>query len=318
MRAALLLAALATPAWAFQIGTAFTTPCHERLTARAFKQTLASWPADSIPSAPSDVEARLAADLASKLAPDLDERYRYAFFSLILGVRAPDCEGHSLFELENTRLIHVPANDQYAHALRNATDDGEAGNQAALDGARAVISSMTARARAEEFVTVEDYVDHYGLVSVKVWAPAYFVGRAAHATQDSFSHTLRDNDFHTVRHVMNYADALIRDYDEARDGLRHSGSMDECEAEEGNAAITGAAVQATAELMLARGSEAQLTAMMDSWLVTLPGCVMSNDYCHSPWLTFAREDQTHSYLGCSSGSGLLMLGALALLRRRRR
>lgn len=316
MRGALILTVLSAPAWAFQIGTAFTTPCHERLTARAFKQTLASWPVDSLPAAPSELEAGFAAELAKKLAPELDEKYRYAFFSLVIGVRAPDCEGHSLFEFENTRLIHVPANDQYAHALRNAVDDGEAGNQAALTGARAIIIDMTNRGRAEDFVTVNHYVDDYGLLEVKVWAPAYFLGRAAHATQDSFSHALRDDGFHTVRHVMNYADALTKDYDEARDGLRHSGTMDECEAE--NAPVTGAAVQATAELMLARGSEAEVTAMMDSWLVTLPGCVMSNDYCASPWLAFAREDQTHSYLGCSSGSGVLMLGALALLRRRRR
>lgn len=317
MRAALLLTALAWPAYAFQVGTAFTEPCHERLIARAFEQTLDTWPADALPQAPGRPELGLADEVTRQLSPGLDPRYRYTLFSLYIGVRAPDCEGHSLFELENTRLIHVPENDQYAHALRNAVDDGPAGDQAAMAGARAVIVDMTARARASDFITVKHYLDGYGLIDVKVWGPAYFVGRAAHATQDSFSHTLRDDDFHTVRHVMNYADALTRKYDEGRDGLRHSGEMDECEDDE-NLPVRTAALLATAELLRARGSDAQVNAVLDTWLGTAPGCTVDNAYCDSPWLELAREDEAHSYLGCSASTGVLLLGALTLLMRRRR
>jgi hypothetical protein len=317
MRIALLIVALSLPAHAFQIGTAFTTPCHERLTVSAFKQTLSTWPVEDMPQAAGRAEVGFSADFGKKFAPDLDPRYHYALFSLIVGVRSPDCEGHSLFELEHTRLIHVPADDQYGHALRNSTDDGEAGNQAAMNGTRAVILDLTAKGRTTDFITVKHFADNYGLLDVKVWAPAYFLGRAAHATQDAFSHTLRDNDFHTVRHVMNYADALIKEYEEDRDGLRHSGSMDQCD-DAINAPIRAAAAQATAELMLARGSEAEVTAMMDSWLGINTGCDMANKYCDNPWLTFAASDQTHSYLGCSSGSGVLMLATLALFRRKKR
>ncbi len=321
--AAMLAAVLAFPASAFSIATAFSSPCHEPLTAAAFSRSRAAFPADQIPPPPTALEQKLSEDFAKNYGPaDTPPEYLFAQMSLIMGVRAPDTDGHSLLDLDNTRILHTVPHDQYAHALRGAEDDGEAGNTQVAIGTRETIHQLMTQARDalgkprdEQYETVTYDIDGYGLLDVQVWAPAYYAGRAAHALQDSFSHSLRVDDFHRVAHFFNYADAITPRYEEARDGFRHSGSMDRCGHE--TEPVTNAATDATAALLLAINSRSALDAMLDDWFDVAPGCTIDNAYCDSPWLELASEDVTEPYLGCSSAQGLLVAGAMLLLRRRR-
>ncbi len=316
-----LLAAL--PAQAFSIATAFSSPCHEPLTAAAFARARATFPAETIPPAPTELERRVSEDFAKNFgAADVPVEYRYAQMSLIMGVRAPDTGGHSLLDLDNTRILHTVPHDQYAHALRGGDDDGEQGNEVVAEGVRVTVNALMAQAREAlskprdaQYIGVTYDIDGYGLVELRVWAPAYFAGRAAHAVQDSFSHSFRTDGFHRVTHFFNYADAISPRYDEARDGFRHSGSMDKC----GHATetITNAATEATVALLNAVNSQPALDAMLAQWVTIQPGCNRENAYCDSPWLALAAQDVTEPYLGCSSAQGLLFAGALVSLLRRR-
>lgn len=322
-RVATLVLLAALPSHAFSIATAFSSPCHEPLTAAAFARARPTFPLDMIPPAPSELERRVSADFAKNFgAADVPEEYRYAQMSLIMGVRAPDTGGHSLLDLDNTRILHTVPTDQYSHALRGGDDDGEAGNEIVADGVRVTINALMAQARDElakpvdqQYIGVTYDLDGYGLVELQVWAPAYFAGRAAHALQDSFSHSLRTDGFHRVTHFFNYADAITPRYDETRDGFRHSGSMDKCGHE--TEPVTNAATDATASLLNAINSQAALDTVLADWVVIQPGCNVENSYCDSPWLELAGEDVTEPYLGCSSAQGLLFAGVLVSLLRRR-
>ncbi len=317
MRRALVLTVVAAHAQAFSIGTLISEPCHERLTARAFLDSGPLWPVESMPAAPDHLTQELSAQFAQTFAPELDAREHYALLSLLVGVRAPDCSGHTLTDLNNTRVLHSAPEDQYAHATRAASDDGADGDARVMAAVHGTIRSLLLQARtSREFITVNYEMDGYGVTKLTLWAPAYFLGRATHAVQDSFSHTLRDNGFRRVRHVMNYTDALRSTYDEARDGLRHSGSMDTCDTDT-NTAVTDAAVEASRALFAARNDDIALELFAAEWLTAEPGCELSNNYCDSPWVEFAREDQTFPYLGCSSTGGLWLWGLTLLLCRRR-
>lgn len=328
MRAlALSLAVLAAPAWAFTIGTLFSNPCHERITTDAFSQSMASWPADQIPGPPRDIERKLAARFVKDFDPEgkIAAEYHYAYMSLIIGVRAPDTEGHSLLDIDNTRLIHAPPLDQYGHALRSAVDDGVEGDAVVATEVRKVIAGFADEARAalakprdEQFIDVKFDVEGYGLVTLQLWAPAYLAGRGAHAMQDSFSHSLRNDDFHQVLTFFNYADAIRKTFDETRDGLPHSGTMDSCV--ERTAPVTTAAASATASYLNGLRDSTAVTQTLDTWLTVKSGCTRENDFCASPWLDFALSDVSEPYLGCSISpleSAAWLLPAWLLFRRRR-
>lgn len=322
-RVAWLTSLVALPAFAFSIATAFSSPCHEPLTAAAFSRARASFPAEQLPRVPSELEQKVSEDFAKNFGPaDVPPEYLYTQMSLIMGVRAPDTGGHSLLDLDNTRLLHTVPSDQYSHALRGGADDGPEGDEVVAAGVRATVNALMSQARDalgkprdEQHIPVTYDIDGYGLVKLQVWAPAYFAGRAAHALQDSFSHSLREDGFHRVVHFFNYADAITKNYDEARDGFRHSGSMDKC----GHATepITNAATDATTALLLAIDSQARLDVVLNDWVTTRPGCTIENAYCDSPWLALAAEDVSEPYLGCSSAQGLLVAGVMLLLLRRR-
>lgn len=316
MRRLFLLGLLALRAWGYSIGTAFSEPCHERLTAEAF---------DAVRSQLEFTEG------ATLRQPALEQTYgvtpgsepeRFALMSLLIGVHAPDTEGRSLLELENTRLIHVAPFDQYGHALRNADDDGVDGELRALDGIRARLRALLAEVRvelarqpAEQRRRVPYYFDGYGLLEIEVWSPAYVLGRAVHLMQDAFSHALRSDDLHRIRHLLNYADAITPRYDERRDGLRHASSLDACGEE--TAPLTMAARTASAELIIdVLGAQGDGDAEIARWLEQETGCDFDDAYCDSPWAIVARRDPTVPLLGCStSGDGVnLLIAAWLALR----
>jgi hypothetical protein len=324
LSATALLTALGWPgaSAAYTIGTRFGDPCHEIIAASAFRVLAARM--DPIPlEVPSGGAWRtlgLPAIEALGVTDDLqNEQVAFLLVSMVLGARSIDTDGHATSELSSLRKLHgaSDARSQYLHALRGPDDDGRAGDGLAVEGTRSVIRELVelaAAARAapigERTLTTTFYEDYYGLVEVEVMATAFYVGQAAHVVADSFSHTIRAeaHGLRRVATVFNYVDAIGPDFDEARDGMRHSDTLDLCLLPEA-ADLTAAATRATYELVLAALAYEQepqaLEAFLDDWISWAPECVADNDYCGSArWVELARRKQTTPYLSCAwSGRG---------------
>jgi hypothetical protein len=337
--AAILLLLLASPVSAYTVGTGFSEACHERMTLEAYSEYIVELPTDRVPVPSGAAWNALSAALIKEFGlQSYDDAQRTMILSLVIGVRAPDTEGHALTDFSNTRRIHADASDegQYAHALRGIGDDGVQGDQAAVQGTREYLRSMIARAhevlrlpRDQQLVKATVYVEGYGLVEVPVWGPLYFMGRAIHALQDSFTHMLRDETFGGVTHVMNYVEAIGTNHQEPRDGVRHSQSMDTCGWT--TAPLQRAAVEATIDLILSQTApfflspsteQPSLDEFLDRWLRYKPNCDFANAYCQSRWLPVAQEAPTHAYLSCGAAPGdgnvlyALVLVAMVWMKRR--
>lgn len=321
----MIVCLFAQRATAYSIGTAFSEPCHESITAAAFAKTPWLWDAAIEPRRAIDAAVGAALLVHVGVAVEDDAR-TFALMSLIVGVRAPDTEGRSLLELEQTRQVHAAPADQYGHALRAAADDGQAGDERALQGAREQLIALVLAAQLAlaaphdaQFHRTTYTLDFYGPVALEVWRPAWLLGRALHLVQDSFAHTLRTEDPHWVAHVLTYVDALSPMHDDARDGLRHSGRLDACTAE--TAPLVAAATAASVEVLeVGRLGAAAASLPGEHWLRLEASCSQSRDRCHSPWLQLAGEEVTSPYLGCSIVPTLLPVWAVGLwwLRRGRR
>ena len=333
---ALFLSAFASaPVRAYTIGTGFTEGCHERITARAFDEILDLLQAPvELPE--SDDWKRVGGFAVRSAGIDQDtlsETEFYILHSLLAGVRSPDTAGHSVLNLDRARSLHTdPAPvGQYAHALRASVDDFEEGNRAAVTGVREVIfRELTDATSGVDSQEIEVFFDFYGTVDVVVWSPAYHIGRAAHAVQDSFSHMIRDeaDGFRAIISVLNFSEAVANTLDEERDGFAHSNVMDSCGPE--TDPIVRAAQEATKQLFISAGDirlsgdlEAA-TPFLDEWYTLREGCSDENDYCgNAHWVQLARDSPTQPFLcstdgtQTSTGPGWVLF-ALALAGWRRR
>lgn len=352
---ALLLLALPLTARAYNLDTVTSESCHERITTEALDQLVGI--IDQAPglTVPDDsLVRRLLANVALPGTENLGEEARYFLLSIIVGVRSPDTEGHSTLNLGALRRVHADpdARGQYAHALRGLADDGVAGDLTAIEGTRAVIRDelMAAAAAFQTRMLVEKpfFVDHYGQVDVLVSLSAWHLGRALHAMQDAHAHMLWNEDVSHVVHVLNYVDAVDGTLKASRDGLAHSGALDECDRDSVQPMVerargrSRALTQAMAAFLL-RGDMAPFErgiAECDDmatdpdlcgWLIYNPPCEAaieagdeammaqvccdaSNAYCESPYLSTAKQKPAGPYLGCVArpgGGG--PAGALALL-----
>ncbi len=320
----------------YSLHSGLTEGCHERITRSAFLNALPSFgPDPTVPMPQSDLWREFSQGVirVNRLKDDFsqleDPAFQLMFISVIIGVRSPDTEGHAITNLTRLRQIHADpdASGQYAHALRGPGDDGVAGDFAAVEGTRRtivdlVIQSFDSRLKPpeEQIITVPLYFDFYGLVDIEVWEPAYLIGRALHALQDSFAHTIRSDDLTRILHVLNYVDAIEGHLTERTDGLPHSDFMDTCEGETAPIAMT--ASQASVSLVIGINKALELSSpepvrlVLDEWLLYEPGCTVDNDYCDSGWVALARRDQTGPYLetvlGCSTTPSAYPVGPVFL------
>jgi hypothetical protein len=342
------------PAGAYSVASGVSEACHEQITARAGVDVLLDIPPAGSVQVPGGNWKDLSKYLLEPLNLDLgamDDTTRFLLTSLVVGSREPDTDGHSVMNIENLHQLHgdPSAVGQYTHSLRGPDDDYQAGDAAAVAGTRALIVELVEEGQGflalpldEQLITTEVYLDFYGQVDVKVHAPLFHAGRAAHALQDSFSHAIRsDQDqLRQVVHVMNYIDAITNDFEEERDGLAHSNSFDKCN-DSAIMPLSDAAVAATADLFAAvrdqlHGLDPNATeAVLDEWLTLKSGCTSENDFCgNGHWVEIARKDQTGPYVrglfGCATGRPigtgagslasvlvLVLLAATVVLRRRR-
>ena len=293
-RAALMLALLApSTARAYTLHTTVTNACHEPITLEALARTAPPVPADGV----SDDEPyyRLAEHFGRALevgppAGDADALWRT---SLVLGVRDPDLRGNGPADLIRLRWVHLPEVTQDDHFLRRSEHDGAAGVAgAAQEGRERLLALIEASAEAyaadpegTRLVPVRAWIQYYHAVEVEVWEPFYRLGEALHLVQDSFTHTYRSDDLHTILEIQNYVESV------GHDTYWREGRRDEVD------------------------------AFLDAWMSLEPGC--EGGMCTSRWVAIAQSDETGA-TGCAVRPGrpagwLLALGlalALALVRRR--
>ncbi|MEM7606098.1 MAG: hypothetical protein AAF411_12155 [Myxococcota bacterium] len=325
---------------AFSVKSGFTDGCHEAVTTGAFFVASVELPAVAPDSVPRSNDWRRIFDhLRPGIEPPLDEATRFLLYSLVVGARAPDSEGYSLTNITVLRGVQADPNGQYIHCLRAASDDFDDGNGTALAGCRGVIIDNLSRAfeiameDPSRTIEVPITLDEYGSFDTSVAAVPYYIGRALHTFEDSFTHSLRSPDLRRVVHVMNYEAAIADTLDEARDGMAHSGAADSCTivagrtgevvnrerffaAVEGSADVLRAFARAVAASQSGETVEERLVAELDAVLLKwfqvadpselgdFDTCTEDNDYCNSPFLETARLEPAGPYLGCSaSGIG---------------
>ena len=349
---AITLLWVTSPASAFTVSSGFTRGCHEEITWAAFQGFLLELPVMGIPVSEDAVWRELANFLLEEgpVDPDtVDETKRFFLVSLIVGVRSPDTDGHSVTNLAQLRQLHSDPSPvgQYAHSLRGKDDDDAEGNKRAIQGIEDLIADELRRSDEylrkppdEQIILGSFYLDYYGRIDVDVWGPMYHLGRAAHALQDSFAHTIRSDadNLRKITHILNYLEAIGSDFDENRDGLAHSDSMDDC-SDADTEDTFNAAVEATVDLFYVARERWNATDpnaldhLVDKWLTLKPDCTLENSFCdNARWLTQVRKKQTGPYFkaifGCQISEGTssstplwLVMGlliVLGLFRRRQR
>ena len=223
---ALSLICLSRDAGAWSVGTGFTDPCHELMTLAARQQSQLDLLDEVILLPDSDDWEDVFAGLKEIMSiPEFQDAYEEFFYhSLLVGVREPDTDGHSMISLYSLRAVHSVDYTQYQHCLREADDDYEVGNELTVMGSWRFIFHQLELARLyllyppeEQIIEADFTLDFYGLMDVEVWAPAFYLGRALHTLQDSFSHTIRSDDLSVIWHAMNYIDAITKSHDECRE-----------------------------------------------------------------------------------------------------
>ena len=329
---ALLIAPSAVQAYA--TGSSATKDCHERITWSALDGS--SWPDGATP--PPDEQAER---LAEQLAVTVPERHQNLWaVSTGIGTRWPDFQGSEPSDFVALNGVHQNPVGQREHCLRMAEHDDvpggdPAGSRAALEDCRAfIMEQVTLALGPDETVdlnateTVEMWLAFVGKDEVDVQRFGFHMGQALHALQDSFSHTVRTEDGHRVRHVLNYIELAGDGLNEDVDGHAHSSALDDCEL--GTPLLDARVSQAMAastDLLnaVADGSNgragriANVHAVLERWLSFAEDdpCVNDIDQCQPPELA-----QTQS--GCSAGGRLsggaiaLILGVLGFLAFRRR
>ena len=154
----------------------------------------------------------------------------------MVGIRLPDTGGHSVANLDDPRREQIdPSPDsQHLHCLRAPAEDGFAGDTSVLRGSEALMrqelsDAAMALGNGQLHTSAPLYLDFYGQLEVEVDEASYLIGRAMHTLQDCYAHTLRSADARTVYSVLNYVEAVAGNLDEARDGMAHSDTLDDCE-----------------------------------------------------------------------------------------
>ncbi len=338
--AALFLVVCATPAAAFTIGSAFTEPCHERVTFEAARDA-GLFDKTRVTAFRTDDQTwrKIANYLEGRLGISFaDEFDRFLFVTLFIGVRFPDNEGFGFFDIMAIREVHLSPDNQEHHALRASYDDNDGGNAASVARTRAYILDRVRQAR--EAFLVDDkaertgpavfFLEFYGSVDVDVWMPLFHLGAALHALQDSFPHSYRSDDASVIWSVANYLEGIAPDFEEDRDGPQHSDFLDECQNAEVKP-LYDAAVRASSDFLKATakylkdGDLKVVEAALDQWLRFEPGCGKAAGYCGSKWESLARRALTGGFLCQATPRGapalsvaLLGLACACTLWRRRR
>ncbi len=310
------------PLRAFTIGTAYTEPCHESITLEAinFEQVEALTQDLVLPD--SDEWLAVADTLPFVNSQNRSLETKYVLMSFLIGVRAPDVEEASALDLSALRQIHLANDKQAEHCLRKSEHDGEPGNYRAVESCRDAIAHSLEQAR-ESFsrepigqnVRRSLQLNFYGPVQTSVWAPAYWLGRAAHTVQDGFSHAIRSENLREIYHVLNYIEVPGEDYEEHRDGFAHSSNADDCTSTTEHRQLALEAQIATRALfdnfydVVLEDSSRNIDNFLVTWFDVDTNCGLDNAMCDTPWQNHAEVHGNQ--LGCSNTKrGFSLIGTL--------
>jgi hypothetical protein len=317
-----ILLAAPRPALAFEIETAYTSGCHERVTADAV--AIAGWPDGGDPPAAGETDVRIMDDVPFSL-PSRDPWS----LALLIGVRDNDIGGADPFDLPALSQIHDDPARQSDHCLRRRQDDGEAGDASALEACRSFILAELelALGGGDEIdmsatTAVEVHLTFRGRTELDLAAYPFHLGRALHALEDSYTHTFRNPDSEAVRSVLNWIEGNLEGGNEARDGHPHVADLDGC----GDAdrirvePATAAATELIAAVSDPTGGRAgrleRAVEVLERHTEIEPGCTVDNDWCGAPEASLPTSScSVAGAAGPGLFAGLLLL--LPLLRRRR-
>jgi hypothetical protein len=325
-----LLISSASPAQAFQIETTFTAGCHERVTLAALAES--GWPGGQAAPPAGETTQRILSDLPFDLPAEAADPWGAA---LVIGVRSNDLGSADPFDLAALAMLHNDSTRQPEHCLRQEADDGEEGDASALASCREFIL-----AELEAALGSGDEIDFDGTVSVKTFLVfrgridldlnryAYHLGRAAHALEDSYTHTFRNPDDGRVRHVLNWIEGNVGgSHDLGRDGHPHVTALDECDVDADAEQRRDRAAEAVADLMAAVNDDGggragrldRAEAALDQHLAREEGCVEENEWCGTGLMTAGGCSAAGAGRGAAAPTALLLaLAALGLGWRRAR
>jgi hypothetical protein len=345
---------LPSMAEAFYILSPKSEACHERLMLGSLQAAPA--PFGDSPTSTEILLEHFAAragtdgvpsdDATSAFIDEISERFglqehtlaeQFVLASFVAGVRQPDTDGMSVVKFNETRHIHLHDENQPLHALRQRDHNDEAGNAQAISASRQIVVDRVESAVASWRTPAYTYAverwsfSFYGEVDVRVFGPAFQLGRASHVIQDAFAHAFRDDQMR-ITSVANFVDALQGRYFEQRDGPSHSDRLDECDVEQSafDEMRVIEARDATAELLeattvifgdgdsslsLKAEIEKRADPALDRVFALTTGCTYENDYCDSEWTSISNSDLTEPYdlSFCSADSPTKRPGASTAL-----
>lgn len=324
-----LLAALASPAHAWQIESPATTGCHERITAKAIQ--IAGFPGGEPPPLASDYERRVIHDVPFSFPiAGSEDPWNLA---LLVGVRNVDIEDHDPIDVAALSSVHNDPAKQDEHCLRHIEDDDSAGNAVARMRCKAFILSEIelALGSGDEIdlgliTEVRTSLKFRDEIKIKIQNYGFHVGRALHGLQDGYTHTFRNPETFQIRTVLNWIEGNIgSDYVEARDGHEHVGGIDDCtrtdaysvareeQATEASRAVLAALADSTGGR---DGRLQRVSAILDEKLQGEEGCTLENSYCDAPELEITSCSAGGTGVGWLPVAGVLGLFALGGRRRR--
>jgi hypothetical protein len=334
-----LLTLSAKRAAAYTIETQVTQGCHEGITGDALREVRLMNLALPLPSTEQD-DGPLLDDLPFSLANDEKD---IGAAAMILGVRDNDIKDLSPEALDELGQLTADPALQREHCLRSDTEREPDGTAQAVADCRAFIKQRLLDSldglgtdgapdgQLRQPLTVTLALRGRYTVSV----PMFYVrfGQAAHAIQDSFTHTFRDvADPHKITETLDWIDYASNHLNEAQDGPPHMSELDRCDdpdplrTQRHHLAIeaTAVALQIAVDPTLSR--DAKGTAfddMLDTYIsYSDEGCTQANAWCNAPENAYRSNG-----CGCELGKagagqrGASVLGGLIVtlfaLRRRR-
>ncbi len=308
-------------AHAFSIQVLGEGGCHEPITFDALRILRETYP-EAAAVAPAGDDEALIRDAPFEIPDDMRD---IGAVSFVMGVRENDLRGVTPFDLSRMAAIHGQDKHMPEHCIRKSVDDEPDGTEAAMANCRTFLLEKVAAAidglgstgapAHDHREAASIYLDYQGLTEVSLPVFWFNLGQAAHALEDSQTHTYRAPTGE-VTASLNFVDLVEKDYTEEKDGPSHLSAMDQCEGDayrEARADAARDAVVKVAETMFYPGTDARgkldaAARVIDEELAFLPGCDASNDWCD------ARE-RTYAPKGCATapGGSLAAVGLAALL-----
>lgn len=239
-----------------------------------------------------------------------DWHERWLLASFVAGVREPDTDGFAIVSLNKVRPLHVLDSQQAEHFLRRSTVDSfEREMETITEVKNLLLQRVEALRRiwetdAPPIESVRWTFAFYGERAVTIFAPAFELGRLAHLIQDSFSHTIRDEELRILA-IANYVDIINENHIESRDGPGHSVRLDRCDVDWNafDAMRVKAASQALAEflrevyLLLIDSTRPMrsLQVSLNMMFLKREGCDDKHHYCGSSWYSIGLEELTRPF-----------------------